>query len=401
MVASIIDMTMTAPPDLSPVIDMLPIDYDAGLPSGPNIVPMIVDGQFSGFNVGFISITLCVPGTTTCQTIDHVAVDTGSSGMRIISTVLSGSLALPQVKASTGDPLAECSQFADGYTWGSVRNADVKVGGEIAANIPIQVIGDPAFPNVPSDCSSSGPNESTLDAFGYNGLIGINQLIPDCGDYCTVSDPSQSPPEPSGYYYSCTSGTCTDVVIANAAQVSNPIAFFAQDDNGAILQFPSVPATGAATLAGSLIFGIGTQSNNGLGSAKVLTVDNVYAQFTTTFNGATFNTSYIDSGTTVLSFNDSSIPACADDMNFDCPTSTLSLMATNTGLNMVSSTVSFTVANADTLFATNNAALDDLGSPGEDANTFVFGFPFFIGRSVYTALDGKSTPGGDGPYVAY
>jgi hypothetical protein len=202
-------------------------------------------------------------------------------------------------------------------------------------------------------------------------------------------------------YYSCTGGTCTDTTVADAAQISNPIAFFATDNNGSIMQFGTVPAGGAATLAGTLTFGIGTQSNNGLGSAKVLTVDDVNGFFVTSFNGAMFPTSYIDSGTTDLSFNDSSIPGCTQNVGWDCPTSPLSLMATNTGLNNVSSTVSFTVESADTLFATSNTAFDDTAEPGEDANTFVWGFPFFVGRSVYTALAGKSAAGTMGPYFAY
>jgi len=31
----------------------------------------------------------------------------------------------------------------------------------------------------------------------------------------------------------------------------------------------------------------------------------------------------------------------------------------------------------------------------------LFGLPFFYGRTVYTALDGATTPGGTGPYFAY
>ena len=32
---------------------------------------------------------------------------------------------------------------------------------------------------------------------------------------------------------------------------------------------------------------------------------------------------------------------------------------------------------------------------------FLFGVPFFYGRTVFTALDGATTPGGTGPYFAY
>ena len=59
-----------------------------------NVAPLVVDAgpdpqNVPVVNVPFVTITICVPGTQTCQTIDHVAVDTGSSGLRIVSSVLS------------------------------------------------------------------------------------------------------------------------------------------------------------------------------------------------------------------------------------------------------------------------------------------------------------------------
>jgi hypothetical protein len=191
--------------------------------------------------------------------------------------------------------------------------------------------------------------------------------------------------------------------VAVADQVPNPIAFFAKDSNGAVLQFPTVAAAGAKTLAGSLIFGIGTAPNNGLGSASVLTVDSD-GNFTTIFNGQTLSTSFIDSGTNSLSFNDTAIPQCTSNEagGFFCPTSTLSLMAENKGQNGVTSTVSFSVANTDTLFGNASyTVFDDLAGPGVDNTSFDWGFPFFLGRSVYVAVDGATTPGGKGPYFAY
>jgi len=67
----------------------------------------------------------------------------------------------------------------------------------------------------------------------------------------------------------------------------------------------------------------------------------------------------------------------------------------------VSSTVMFSVESTSTLF--NNASyyvFDDLAATGS-SGSFDWGFPFFIGRNVYVALDGASTPGGAGPYFAY
>jgi Protein of unknown function (DUF3443) len=382
---------------------------DDGSPTSPdggstvnNVAPVIVNGGPPGIDptsdVPFITVTVCIPGTSTCQDIDFVSVDTGSSGTRIISTALNSNIVLPQAMATTGSPLAECLQFDDGYSWGSVRYADIKIGGETAAHIPIEIIGDSAFPTVPADCASSGPPEDTAAEFGGYGIIGINQIIPDCGDYCSdTSNPG------TGAYYSCSGGTCTAVAVADTDQVSNPIASFTQDNNGAVLQFPSVPAEGATTLSGSLIFGIGTQANNALGSATVQTVDGE-GNFTTIFNGTTLSGSYIDSGTSLLSFDDASIAQCSDQdlSGFYCPASPLMLMAQNKGQNGATTTVSFSVESASTLYENASyEAFSDLAGPEGGDGLFAWGFPFFIGRSVFIGLDGASTPGGNGPYVAY
>jgi len=51
--------------------------------SGTNVAPILVNGGPNGNYVdgAFASVTLCVPGTSSCQTIDGVLVDTGSSGL--------------------------------------------------------------------------------------------------------------------------------------------------------------------------------------------------------------------------------------------------------------------------------------------------------------------------------
>ncbi len=58
----------------------------------------------------FVTITVCAPAApTNCQTIDHILVDTGSSGLRIISSALSSALALSQQTDAGGDAVAECT----------------------------------------------------------------------------------------------------------------------------------------------------------------------------------------------------------------------------------------------------------------------------------------------------
>jgi len=170
-----------------------------------------------------------------------------------------------------------------------------------------------------------------------------------------------------------------------------------------LIELPA--ASGPETsLSGSLIFGIGTQSNNALGAAKVYPVDE-YGNFVTTFNSQTYNQSFIDSGSNGLFFlgtGTTGLPACADADYFYCPSTTQTFSATNSGpTGTPSAAVSFSVANADNLFNDNPNAtvLGQLAGP--NSLGFDWGLPFFYGRNIFTAIEGSSTPGGTGPYWAY
>jgi hypothetical protein len=364
-----------------------------------NVLAITVDGgPADAPNLAFASVTVCAPGSSSnCQTIDHVQIDTGSTGLRIIASALSPALSLPQQMAPDGAPLAECVQFVDGYSWGSVRVADVRIAGEAANSIPIQVIGDSAFPTIPTSCSNSGPAENTVLEFGANGLLGVGVFLQDCGGGCAQS-------ALPGAYYTCSSSGCQPVAVAVAQQLQNPVALFASDNNGVVIALPSVPASGSATAAGSLIFGIGTQSNNGLSGAALLPVDPNTGNITTTFNSHVYANSYIDAGTSVIAFGSNLYPVCFGvARGLYCPPEIQNLSATMQGVAKGVSTVNFSVANADQLFAANPnfQAFDDLAAPSGDAVTFAWGLPFFYGRSVYTAIEGRVTPGGNGPYFAF
>ena len=379
------------------------VSGDSGFTPGNNVAPLIVDEGPAGaesINTPFVTITICIPGTSTCQTIDHITVDTGSSGVHIIGSVLNGNMMLPQAMASTGLPLEECEQYVDSAVWGSVRMADVKIAGEVASSIPIQIIADPSAPSAPTDCTMSGMLEltDTVVDYGANGLVGINQIVQDCGEAC-----AESPPPP-GAYYSCSGSTCTAVSVPLSKQIQNPIALFEHDNNGSIVSFQgaSAPATGAATLAGSLIFGIGTQANNAVGSATVLTTDD-YGNITTIFNGQTLSESYFDTGTSAYAFADNSIVQCGQNDEWAgsyCPASTANLTATNEGMNGASASASLAIADADS-FGDTDTVFPDLGETADGNDSFAWGFPFFINRNVYIALAGASTPSGMGPYYAY
>jgi hypothetical protein len=188
--------------------------------------------------------------------------------------------------------------------------------------------------------------------------------------------------------------------------VPNPVTFFATDNNGVVIQLPSVAAQGAATVTGSMIFGIDTQSNNKSGTQSVLTVDLAYGDFTTVFNNQPALTqSFLDTGSNGYYFNDSGLQQCTSTnfTKFYCPASPQGLSAVLQGQNGVSATVSFTVADAETLGGNDPSlvAFATLAGTYPATNSFDWGLPFYYGRTVYTAIESATTAVGTGPYVAF
>jgi len=362
--------------------------------SGSNVQAIAVNGGPTNNHANgvFVSLTVCVPSTSNCQTIDDVLVDTGSYGLRLLSSAGGGALTLALPTQS--GPIGACAPFVDGYIWGPVATADIQISGETASAVPVQLI-DPTFAAVPAGCQSfGGPALDTLDVLRANGILGIGAFLQDCGPACTQTGSSNP-----GLYYDCVSTPCQVAAQPLAQQVANPVAFFPTDNNGVIVELPKVSAA-SPSLSGSLVFGIGTQTNNGLGGATVFPLDS-NGEFTTTFQGTAYP-GFIDSGSNGLFFLDStttSIPTCTDNTSFYCPTSTANLSAT-VSVAGASSTVKFAVQNADTLFSNQSAfVFPDLAGP--NSGTFDWGLPFFFGRNVFTAIESASTPGGTGPYWAF
>ncbi len=343
----------------------------------------------------YTSVTVCAPGTSTCQTIPDVLVDTGSVGLRLLSSQLT--VALPPATASSGGGLQECVSFADGsYVWGPVASADLQIAGEKAASIPVQIVSaNPSFP-VPSACAGTGTDNNTVGVLGANGILGIGTFRQDCGAACAPGS-SQLPP----MYYVCPNSACQAVAVPLASQLQNPVWLFPQDNNGVLISLPAISASGQASVTGSLVFGIGTQSNNGLGTAQVYTTDSA-GNFITVFKGVAYHQSFIDTGSNALYFLSASalgISDCTDNKGFYCPASTVNYSATTQGLNGTQAQISFSIANADSLFSTNGTAFNDLG--GDNQGNFDWGLPFFFGRNVFIGIEGQSSPGGTGPYWAY
>lgn len=363
-----------------------------------NVQPVSVNpGPEGNYANGlFTSVTVCVPGTSDCQTINNILVDTGSVGLRILASAVT--LPLPGQISPNGNSIAECAPFVNSFIWGPVANANVAMAGESASNVPVQLIGASNFPGPPAGCTQSGlPPADTINSLGANGLLGIGMFVQDCGSACASSGASNP-----DFYYSCSSAGCVATTESLQDQVQNPVPSFPADDNGVLIQLPTVGAEGASTASGSLIFGVGTQSNNGLGGAQVYTTDDL-GNFTTVYAGTSYPSSFIDSGSNGLFFLSSSVTGitqCSDsDAAFYCPSKTVSLSAQNVGQNGTSGTVAFSIANAEQLFSTDNAAFSDLG--GHNSGAFDWGVPFFLGRKVFVAIEGEQTSAGPGPYWAY
>jgi len=348
----------------------------------------------------FASVTICVPGSTTdCQTIDNIEVDTGSEGLRVLGSQLN--IALPQATLG-GQALGNCVQFVDmSYAWGPVQTGDIVMAGEKAASQPIQVIAEPGFASVPTGANgcavSGGTDLDTVEAFGANGIIGVGPFRQDCGQACVQK-------AIVGTYYICPNNNCSPTTIPLASQLQNPVWMFPQDNNGVLISLPSIAANGALTVDGSLIFGIGTQANNVLGTAQVYTTDDV-GNFTATYKNVAYADSFVDSGSNGLFFLDtpqSGLTDCPMSSNYGFYCSSGGpFTVTNKGANGVSGQVTFSITNATTLFNNNPnaAAFSNLGGPFPSA--FDYGLAFFFGRNVFTGIEEQQTGNLTGPFFAF
>ena len=401
---------------------------------GNNSAQLIVDsGPPAGggeVNLAYTTVTVCVSGTNQCQTIDHVQVDTGSEGLRLLSSASGGEFSLPLTQETiSGNPVDECLNFADGYVWGPVMSGDVTVAGETASNIPVHVlIPSSSSPPVPSSCvnesmGSNGNEGQSVMALGANGILGVGPFQNDCGGYCQSQGAScNGTSSMPCVYYQCPSSGCFGTNVPLQQQVPNPVFDFAADNNGVLIQLPSVPSGGATNVQGSLIFGINTESNNSLSlSGNVYQIPNTGSNagnLITTYNGQSYNESFLDSGSNGLYFLDTSltqIPTCAGmESGFYCPSSPVNVTATNQGEDMNGNPIgnsgpaNFTIDNANNL--NGQTAYSTLGGPyftacGTGNNppcAFDFGLPFFFGKNVFTAIDGAAVSGAPaGPFFAY
>ncbi|MBA2963426.1 MULTISPECIES: DUF3443 family protein [Ramlibacter] len=362
----------------------------------PNVLQVVLDRgpQGSAFNTPFVSVTLCVPGTEVCQTLDHIVLDTASHGLRVIASALRPELALPAVTvaATAGAaplPAAECMPFASGYAWGSLRKADLAMAGERAAGMTIQVIGDRSAPyaTVPAACTRNGRNlAGLLDA---NGILGVGPQKLDCGAACATS---ASP----SVYFACGTGGCTSTRMTLEAQVANPVPSLPVNNNGLMVVLPQVPIGGTGPTVGAVVFGVGTQANNQIGTATVIGLD-PQGFFTTQYKGVAY-AAFLDTGSNGIYFPDAQLATCG---GLYCPILPAPRSATITSALGASAAIDFLVDSPFWLIP-EAAAAHLGGSDGAPLSLlFNWGLPFFFGRAVHLAIQDATTPAGRGPYWAF
>ena len=386
-------------PTVSPPASASNLGAGVGLPTatGANVAQVTIRQLASNTttltaNTPYVSVTVCAPGGSACQTIPDLLVDTGSAGLRVFASALTSPAALPTIAAG-GGTLAACAQFASGYMWGSMRQATVQVGGMTTATaIPVQVMGDSTLPAAPSACTNLGGTDFSRSFAGVaNGILGVSNLKYDCGAACARS-------ASNGVYFACSGSSCTGATAATSQQGINPIAAFPSNNNGSILALPGVPLpNGAPSATGALIFGIGTQANNTPSSGQTYPLDSS-GNLNLTINGAA-QSGFVDSGSNGYYLALSGVPTCYS--GFYCPTTPFSLAASLQLANQTYGTAqTLVIGNAQTLFNTQNAALPSLAGTAAALNFVDLGLPFFYGRSIATGIEGTSTTAPNG-YLVY
>jgi uncharacterized protein DUF3443/Big-like domain-containing protein len=364
-----------------------------------NVLPVTVNGSLcspltssSYLNKPCVSVTVCTSGSTTaCTTVNDILLDTASFGLRIFKQALT--VPLTQVNASDRGSLAECAQFGDGSSeWGPINLANVVMGNEPAVLVPIQVI-DSTFGTVPGTC---GTPDATPEIAGFNGILGVGVFDEDCGPVC--ADPNNAN---IGIYFSCNGSVCAGTAVMVSDQVQNPVASLPTDNNGVIVELPSVPLSGASSVNGNLVLGIGTETNNIPSGVATYSTDN-FGEINTDFYGTTY-ASVIDSGSNGLFFTSPSaslIPMCPSGSVWFCPSTTTTLSAVNnSAVGSTSGQVLFQIGNFNMLTNSINKVFSDIGAV--QPVMLIWGLPFHFGRFVYVGIEGQVSSLGTGPYVAY
>ncbi len=338
-------------------------------------------------NLPYVSVKICASATN-CTTVNHVVVDTGSYGLRVLQSALPAGFSsnLTPETANGSSNVAECVSFLDGFMWGSVVTATVQLNGETASSLPVQIVGDTAVPgisssSIPSTCTGTGtglPDESNLAGIGGNGILGVGLFTND-----------------NQQYYTCANGSCAPYTLTPTQQVSNPVPYFPVDKNGVTLQMPAVPNGGATVATGVLTFGIGTQTDNLTSGFQWLAADSS-GNITVTLQGTTYGASFIDSGSNFYYVPLINVPTDGNGNYTPASLTTYPLSLTPNAGTVSTVSQSMQVVNPAQIPSTSLAIDDvDINVPGNaDAD---IGMPFFYGKTLDFLINGASTGALTGP----
>jgi hypothetical protein len=387
-----------------------------GTPAASNVVDLLVDSgpDSAGVNRLYTSVTICKPGSATlCKTIDHVLVDTGSVGLRLLASEVPANLQLSAAKDTLGNVLLGCAKFLDGdFAWGPLALADVELGALTASDTTVQLVGHSDYDQFQSQCSSGGNPIITARDLGAKGILGVGLSKQDCGSACELQGRRSAR---NGKYFACINAACsavTGTTLAIDKQLQHVIARFPTDNNGFAIQMDSVPSGGSATASGKMIVGLGTRTNNQFPSMQVLpTTSQGYLYGTLSSNSAALSRSYsstfMDTGSNGIFFDALGIPSCTypNDSGFYCPLSDIVFNVLLGNVGAAQAKGSFTVTNAAAIFQKGNAALPTLGGSLYSSGLLDLGLPFFYGKTVVIGIEGMPATGvgaskATGPFYA-
>ena len=119
-----LDATSATPP--TPVVNTMTVTVDTG--------PAAATGAI---NHAYVTVKVCAPGSQTqCASIDHVLLDTGSWGLRLVRSVLTAdTVTLSAETDAQGNTIEECVTFGGGQTWGPVALGRHHAGGRSRGQI--------------------------------------------------------------------------------------------------------------------------------------------------------------------------------------------------------------------------------------------------------------------------
>ena len=386
---------------VAPTVSTAPILVPA---ASNNTIPVSYSGMpgYSGFwNRPMVSVTVC-NASNACSIVNNVLVDTGSYGLRLDARAMPAGFPTLPATTSAGSSIASCTNFISGYTFGGVYTATVKIGGETAGNINIQMYDDPNAPATPpTSCTSPSPtNIGSVAVMGANGIIGIGQEMFDSAS--------------SYYTMSCAATlTCQPILpVSTSIELPNPVSAFSADYNGFIL---TPQGNGlAASSTSTLTFGINTQADNQLIGYTMINADQVNEfNVSVTDPGGTVNispASYFDSGT------GSNVVYLANQQpTFHVGTPTNYLNGIDANLNLpvtiaskvdaTSYTGTLSISKASTDFPSNTVPY--LSVPGfteqlTSAGSTVFGSSYYLNHDIAEILPTPgATVGGTNYYRAY